>query len=393
MTGKERILVALAGGKPAITPVAVDYMGLYLAERIERAYVAAYRPRLEREGRFCLDPDEDVEIRAQSILQAYNCFKERDDWLPASGLPVPELLGQRELVLAGSRVFELDHAAGTRRQLLLSGQDAKTEEMRQHFKRTRQTSRESTDLERASADHRAAVRTSRGNMQLVKLLVSKVGSETFVYAGAGAPFWGLYDLLGFERMMTALHDEPKVAFEIMERSLYATLEYAQAFRDAGGDGIRVEECLASADMISPRMYEHFALPYEERLFTQLRNMGLKTILYFCGEVMPRLPVLRQLPIDALMVEESKKTFTIDIGQVRAAIGPGLCLLGNLDAYGIVEMATEAEMADEVERQVCVAGSSGAFIVGLGSPLTLTTPPERVDLLVRCARECRPGERT
>lgn len=97
--------------------------------------------------------------------------------------------------------------------------------------------------------------------------------------------------------------------------------------------------------------------------------------------MPRLPALRQLPIDALMVEESKKNFVIDIGEVRAAVGPDLCLMGNIDAYGIIEKATRAELAAEVARQVRVAGSSGAFIVGLGSPLTLGTPPERVDLLI------------
>jgi uroporphyrinogen-III decarboxylase len=66
------------------------------------------------------------------------------------------------------------------------------------------------------------------------------------------------------------------------------------------------------------------------------------------------------------------------------------LLGNIDAYGMVEKAAEAELAAEVARQVAVAGSDGAFIVGVGSPLTLTTPPERVDLLVRCARDGGPG---
>jgi hypothetical protein len=391
MTGKERILTALAGGKPPVTPVAVDYMALYLADRIERAYVTAYRERLVHEGRVRLDPDEDVEIRARATLQAYTCFQERDDWLQASGVPVPEVLSQRELVLEGDQVFELDYAANTRRQLLLSGQEAKTEELRQRFEQTRQLSQDRNRLERALAEHQVESRTALGNTRLIEILVREQGEESFVYTGASAPSWMLYDLLGFEGMMTAPYDAPKLASEIMETSLEATLEYAQAFKDAGGHGVRVEECLVSADMISPRMYEQFVLPYEERLFTELRRMGLKTILYFCGDVMPRLPALRRLPIDALMVEESKKTFIINIDEVRAAIGLDLCLLGNIDAYGVMLKATEAKLADEVARQVRVAGAGGAFIVGLGSPLTLDTPPERVDLLIRCARGDVPGE--
>ena len=390
MTGKDRVLNALMGREPPVTPVAVDYMLLYLAERIEKAYVAAYRPRLERERRVRLDPDEDVGIRAQALLQAHTCFQEQDDWFQVSGIPVPEVLAQRELMLEDAQVFEVDSLAGTRRQLLLGGQESKTEEMRQRFERTRQLGRDQTRVAQKLAQQQRASRRAYGNLRLVEILSGEKGDERFVYTGGSAPFWMLYDLLGFEGMMTALHDAPKMVFEIMEVALDATLEYAQAFKDAGGHGIRIEECLVSADMISPRMYERFVLPYEERLFEQIRRIGLKSILYFCGDVMPRLPALCQLPIDALMVEESKKTFVIDIGEVRAAAGPNLCLLGNVDAYGIIEKATETEVATEVTRQVRVAGREGAFIVGLGSPLTLTTPPERVDLLIRSARNGASG---
>ncbi len=390
MTGKDRLLSALAGGRPPVTPVAVDYMLLYLAERIEGAYVSAYRPRLEREGRVRLDPDEDVEIRAQALLQAHTCFQEQDDWLQVSGVPIPGVLGQRELVLEGDQVFELDRAAGERRQLLLDGQESKTEEIRRRLEWTHQLGLGQDSLRQELAQHQESSRAARGNMRLVEILAGEKGDDFFIYAGGSAPFWMLYDLLGFEGMLTALYDAPKLVFEIMDASLQATLEYAQAFKDAGGHGIRIEECLVSADIISPRMYERFVLPYEERLFEQLRRMELKSILYFCGDVMPRLPALRQLPIDALMVEESKKSFVIEIGEVRASIGPDLCLMGNVDAYGMVEKAAETELVAEVARQVRMAGYDGAFIAGLGSPVTLTTPPERVDLFIRGARAGAPG---
>ena len=385
-----RILTALSGGKADVTPVAIDYMTLYLAERTERAYVAAYRGRLEREGRIRIEPDEDVGIRAQAILQAYECFQERHDWLQVFAGPSQEVLRQRELVLEDGQVFEIDRAAGTRRQMLLGGQEAKTEEMRRRFEQTRRLSPERGQLDKILAERRAQARAAYGDLCLVEIIVGQKGEEYFIYTGASAPFWALYGLFGFEGMMTALHDAPDLVFTVMDDSLEATLEYAQAFKDAGGHGIRVEECLVSADMISPAMYERFVLPYEERLFSQLGRMGLKTILYFCGDVMSRLPALRQLPIDALMVEESKKNFVIDIGEVRAAVGPELCLLGNLDSYADVQLAEEVELEAKVARQIRVAGADGAFILAAGSPLTLDTPPERVDLLIRCARQYRPG---
>jgi len=381
MTGKERILTALASGKTDVTPVGIDYMTLYLAERTERAYVEAYRERLEREGRVRICHDEDIEIRARATLQAYECFQERHDWLQIPAGPNRETSNQRELLLEDGQIFELDHATGTRRKMLLSGQETKTQEIRDRFEQMRQRSKERAQLDKVLAEYRI-----QSDFALVKTIAREKGQEYFVYTGAAAPFWLLYDLFGFEGMMTALHDAPRSVFNVMDKSLETTLAYAQAFKDAGGDGIRVEECLASADLISPQMYEQFVLPYEERLFTQLCRIGLKTILYFCGDVMPRLPALRQLPIDALMVEESKKNFAIDIAEVRAAVGDGLCLLGNIDSYAVVQKGTDKELATQVARQIKVAGTNGAFIVGVGSPLPLDTPPEQADKLIRYAHE-------
>jgi hypothetical protein len=391
MNGKQRFLTALASGKADVTPVGIDYLSLYLAERTEHLYVEAYRPRLERLGRVRIDPDEDVQIRASATLQAYDCFQERHDWLSVFGAPAPEVLRQQELLLEEGKVFELDHGSGTRRQMLLSGQEQKTEEMRDTFERMRTGRIEKSDTDSLLAERRVRKRIVRGDMRLVQAIVREKGDDTFIYTGAAAPFWSVYGLIGFESMMTALHDAPSTLLLLMDGLLEGALEDAQAFKDAGGHGLRVEECLASADMISPRAFERFVWPYEERLFAQLRRMGLKTILYFCGDVMSRLPALRQLPIDALMVEESKKNFSIDIAEVRSAVGPELCLLGNVDAYAVVQKGTEAELAAEVARQFRVAGADGAFIAGVGSPLPLDTPPERADLLIRCARQHRPGQ--
>jgi len=191
--------------------------------------------------------------------------------------------------------------------------------------------------------------------------------------------------------MTAMYDAPDLLTDAMESLLNFKLGLLEHFRNAGGNGVRIEECLASADIISPEMYERFARPYEERLVEGIRSLGLKAILYFCGDVMPRLPALKEMPLDALMVEESKKGFEIDIGQVREAVGPELCLLGNIDVYEVLEKGSEEELEAEVARQVRSAGAQGRFIVGVGSPVTLVTPSERVDLLIRIARRQIPWQ--
>lgn len=390
MTGRERMLAAMAGRPTDQTPVAMDYLMLYLAERIENAYVDAYRPRLQQQGRVRLDPDEDVEIRASAVAEAYACLREPQDWMGSFAGPGRQIVAQRELVLEGDRVFEVDLRDGARRQMLLSGEETKTEEYRERFERLRRARLAKGEVGRLLRENRALTMAARSDWRLIEIIAKRCGQTQIIYTGAGAPFWLMYGQIGFEGMMTALYDAPDMVFELMDALLEFTLQDAQSFRDAGGDIVRVEECLASADIISPRLYERFALPYEERLFAALRRMGLKVIPYFCGSVLPRLPYLRQLPIDALMVEESKKDFVIDMGSVRQAAGPDLCLFGNVDVYEVLLKATPAALGAEVQRQIDAAGRQGRFIMATGSPVTLDTPPERVDLLARLARQSRPA---
>ena len=77
MTGRARVLAALSGRMATPGAVVVDYLPLFLAERTEKAYVAAYHEPLARWGRVRIDPDEDVAIRARAIEEAYDCFSEQ----------------------------------------------------------------------------------------------------------------------------------------------------------------------------------------------------------------------------------------------------------------------------------------------------------------------------
>ena len=333
-----------------------------------------------------IDPDEDVQIRAETVLQSYDCFQERHDWLSVVGTEVPEILQRRELLLDSGKVYQHDIVSGERLPLLLSGEETKTLEVRKRNERLQQVSRSEHQIRENLTELIAEWNDSRGDLRIVELLVNKIGNQFFIYTGASAPYTWIEDTLGFEGMMFALLESPSLVNTIMEGWLDATLKYAQAFKDSGGHGVRIEECLASADIISQAMYEKYAYPFEMRLFSELRRMGLKSILYFCGDVIPRIPSIRQLPIDALMVEESKKNFSIDISKIRTGIGPDICLLGNVDSFGMVQKGTENELAYEIARQYQVAGATGAFIHGVGSPLPLDLDPSRVDLFIRSARE-------
>jgi uroporphyrinogen-III decarboxylase len=150
-------------------------------------------------------------------------------------------------------------------------------------------------------------------------------------------------------------------------------------RDAaahGTAGIWIEECMT--DMVSPRAFESLHLPHLRTIVAEIRAAGMKSIYYYCGDPAGKWDLLFAAGADALSLEESKKGFTIEIGEVVERAGGRCAVLGNLDAIGLLPNGTEAQLRAELQRQI-EAGrrSGGRFVMSLGSPVTPGTTVERV----------------
>lgn len=85
------------------------------------------------------------------------------------------------------------------------------------------------------------------------------------------------------------------------------------FREIGADGLHIEEVYTREDIISPQTYKEFVFPFNDRFINFARKLGLKTVLYVCGDVVPRLDQIGKLLPDALAFEESKKGFIVSNG--------------------------------------------------------------------------------
>jgi hypothetical protein len=218
---------------------------------------------------------------------------------------------------------------------------------------------------------------------VARRLAAEFRGELPFYVYASTPYNGLPYSLGFQTLMVALAERPKEVHAVLERSVPQASARLAGERRLGVSLMHVEECLASADILSPRMYQEFVFPYTKRSLEFWEGLGYRTMLYFSGNLMPFLPYLRELPFAALSFEEDRKDYGIDLAEVRQAIGPDKVLFGNLDAL-LVEQASDEEVLAEVKRQINVAGSRN-FIISLGSPFTPRTTPERVRLVTESTR--------
>ncbi|MFQ6099515.1 MAG: uroporphyrinogen decarboxylase family protein [Armatimonadota bacterium] len=378
MTPRERMLAAMTVGAPEV-PAAPLYLGLYLAPMRRRLRLQRYERLLDAAQRRPVSFDEEARLSLHVHRRGYEVFASPPDWCEAPLGPARASVNGAALLRRNGRLYWAS-PDGTLQDL--GAQPAEC--IGAWWTPVRSVS----DLPNQVPETRPEDIVEAGHTLLTRRIVESLGGEYCIVASVGTPFWGAYGLLGFTGLMEAIHDAPHHLLEAIARFVPYRLAHVKALRSAGVDVIFVESCLESADVLSPTQFRTFSLPYLRRLLNGIRELGLPCVLYFCGDPRDRLECLRELPCDALAFEESKKGFTVDIGEVRERIGDDKTLFGNVDVRLVRDGSPDVIRA-EVQRQVRAAGAGGKFVVSVGSPLTLDTPPVKVDVLVEAAHAASP----
>ena len=374
MTPKQRLLAALDRQPTDCVPSAPFYLSLCLRPHVHRLRAEGYARLFGEADERPVAFEEHASVEAEAWGRAYEVFNEPPDYFPL--VTGSTRAGAKGVVVRreGDELF-LQWPGGHRQALTAPFSDA-VEPLWD-----RGETLTVADVERrlplADADDLLA----SGQFETTLRQLEALGDSRLGMLGLSAPYCAAYNMLGFAGAMTALTEDVEVLRAIWDRRLQNALATAAAAGSIGVECIFVEEWMCSSDLISPAQYEELAWPYERRLLEGIRERGLKSIFYFCGGVEDRLALIRELPADAFGFEEPKKNYDLRLERLRGEMGPAAVLVGNLDVT-VLRDAPRGDIEKAVREQYDTAGPR--FIAGIGSPVTLDTPPERVDWLTAAA---------
>ena len=389
-TSKERVFQVLRGEKPDQVPAAPAYLILFLADFERAYYIEQYRRRMRGLGRYSIDHQEDTSFRAQAIYQAYGVFKQRPDWMEIGQGASRSWAERTDIVAEDGVLYYEDQVTGKRRPMHDSPLPWGSMERAEEHDSTQDlwdisgqiSSEEQVDARLPLTDPQALL--ERGDFDLPRQVVADYGDSTFITTILDTPFSDAYSLLGFQGLMLIQHDQPKLFHYLLERRLECTQRHMEAWAAVGIHGVYVEEVFTGADIISPRAYEEYVFAYNQPYFQHMSGLGLLPIHYVCGDVIPRLDRMVQLDIAAVGVEESKKSFEIEIEEVVRKVAGRVAVLGNIDAVRYGPNATLEEMAAEAKRQLRIGQRAKGFMLSTGSPFPLDTNPRLIDTMIATA---------
>ena len=231
---------------------------------------------------------------------------------------------------------------------------------------------------------------AQGYADHVRPVVRSCGGDTMVAVHVPSAVCEIFDpstgYIGFEGGLIAFHDQPEGMRRLIERSYQAQLEWARAYARAGAHAFVISESYISPDLVHPSIYRSYLKGVHREYFAEVERMGLIPMCDFWGDVMPILDDLADAGIRGLLVEESKKGFTLPVQYIRDRLAGRVCLFGNIDSLVLLHDGSPQSIHDAVQAQAAGAGS--AFVTANGSPITPGTPAVNVDALVDAGTKLR-----
>jgi MtaA/CmuA family methyltransferase len=210
----------------------------------------------------------------------------------------------------------------------------------------------------------------------IELLRERVGKELFVEGWVEGPCAEAADLRGVNRLMTDFSDDPAFVHELFDFTLDTAIRFASAQINAGADMIGVGD--AAASLVGPRIYNEFVWPWEKKLVDSIHANGGKVRLHICGNTRRILDGMGKLGCDMVDID-----FPVPMDRARSEMGPQQVLAGNLDPVRDVRNGTPETIAQSLEIVRQQAGAR--WIVAAGCEIVRDTPHENVHAMVQFAR--------
>lgn len=224
----------------------------------------------------------------------------------------------------------------------------------------------------------------------VKVIRKQYGNEAFITLNEGNPFADILDphgLLGFENGLISMIENSEMVEYLLRKMYESRLETMKALKQCGADAYIGSETYCSADIISPALYSEVVFPAQKQFYHGLKEMGLYAFSYFLGNLFPMMDEIKQLGLDALLVERYNKGVDIDIHRVYEEAEGEFTVFGNLNSVDTLLHGTVEDVIKETKREIDHC-SRGKFIMSNDCPICFDTPAENIQAMLETVKNFR-----
>ncbi|HBE77755.1 MAG TPA: hypothetical protein DDW65_08210 [Firmicutes bacterium] len=192
------------------------------------------------------------------------------------------------------------------------------------------------------------------------------------------PFSVAAALRGEENFFRDLYDDEQYVYDLLDICTEAVIKYAKAIADSGAHAITFGD--STAGLIGGKMYEKFALPFEQRVIQSIKDIGLPAFMHICGNTRGIIDLMADSGANVLEID----TLT-DLPTAYQKTDYRICLEGNIHPSAILLQGTAQSVYDESIK--CIRESKGKYLIlSSGCEVPRFTPEENIKAMIRAAQE-------
>lgn len=206
---------------------------------------------------------------------------------------------------------------------------------------------EPEDLKKLHSPAPGQGRRMSDRLEAIRLFRQEVGGSVPIMGWVEGALAEAADLRGVLNLMRDLIQRPAWVDELLEICAQVEIDFARLQVQAGADMIGLGDAIAS--QISPKMYRRFALPYEQRIFAAVREMGAIGRLHICGDTSHIVPDMVESGAAIIDLD-----WMVDMGAAAAQYGQRVSFLGNFNPVAVMLHGTP-DLVYQATRDCMIAG--------------------------------------
>jgi len=154
-------------------------------------------------------------------------------------------------------------------------------------------------------------------------ILSQRFSDTPVIGNLVGPLSLATSLIDATLLFKALRQESEDVHGLLRFLTDNSIRYGEALINSGADLIVISDPSATGEILGPRLFKEFVLPYLNSIVNRMRELGKPVIVHICGSVSPVYELLKELVSECISVDSM-----VNIREAKNVIS-GKKLMGNV----------------------------------------------------------------
>ena len=172
--------------------------------------------------------------------------------------------------------------------------------------------------------------------------------------------------------------------KLIELALDCCIKWVEAFtKEFGSISFSFGDPVASGALISKKMYDEYAFPYQERLVNAVYEItGNKPVCHICGKSKELWEDLGRLNISGYSVDNVE-----DIGELKEVLGDKMLIIGNIAPVEVMNLGTVDDVIEAVKTCIIKAADSPkGYLLHTGCDVPIKTPLSNLEAYIYAVKK-------